>query len=118
MTREFAHIELSGQDLLHLRDAVKPLSDCKPYDPACMLAFCRKVYYALLKQREEKRTYISMPLTVTDVMLLNHFLSTEDGLWALSLLEQTWHVLYELEHDQPYPRCFTEVETPWPVKHS
>src|SRR5438309_1378113 len=102
--RQFGCIEVTRNDALLLRDAIRPLAKVDPYGSATVIAFCQKLYSALLKMKANRIGEINIPLDEHEALFINHFVSNEDWDHALSILEQTWLVLYELEHRSVYPR--------------
>ena len=105
--RQFQCIELGLQDALTLRDILRPLSPVAPYDQSLMVRMCQKLYGAILKMREERTDdAVNIPLAEHEALFINHFVGTQDWGGAMPLLEQTWLVLYELQHESTYPRSY------------
>jgi hypothetical protein len=103
--RQFSCVELSLQDAVTLRDIIRPLTRVEPYDQMTLVNFCEKLYAAILKLRTDRtEVAVSIPLERHEALFINHFVGSEDWGGALALLEQTWLVLYELEHQSVYPR--------------
>lgn len=107
--RQFGCIELDRQDLLVLRDCIRPLAKVEPYDPAALIRFCEKVYAAILKLKVNGLETINVPLEEPEALFINQFVGNEDWGNALAVLEQSWLVLYELEHAAAYPHPGVEV---------
>lgn len=79
----------------YLREAIRPLAET-PYGQIIIIKFCEKLYSVLLHFETRQVVEVAvMPLTVEEVMIINHFIGVEDGDWARDLLEQTRAVLYE-----------------------
>jgi hypothetical protein len=102
--RQFGCVELELNDALLLRDAIRPLAKVEPYEPASLIRFCQKLYTAILKLKAEECETVNVPLEEQEAMFLNQFVSNEDWGNALPILEQSWLVLYELQHQAVYPR--------------
>jgi hypothetical protein len=103
--RQFGCIEISRNDALLMRDAMRPLSKVDPYDTAALITFCQKLYAGLLKMRANRIDAINIPLEEHEAIFINHFISNEDWDRALDILEQSWLVIYELQHQSVYPRA-------------
>lgn len=103
--RQFGCIELSLDDALLLRDAIRPLSKVNPYDPITVIRFCERLYAGILrlKSNEHLKT-MNIKLEEQDALFINHFVGNEDWHHAMNLLEETWLVLYELEHHEVFRR--------------
>lgn len=102
--RQFGCVEVTLQDALLLRDAVRPLARVEPFDQSSILGFCEKLYDGILKMKAHDMDAINIPLDEAQALFINHFIGNEDWGGALALLEQTWLVLYELRHQSVYPR--------------
>jgi hypothetical protein len=103
--RQFGCIELTLNDALLLRDAIRPLSKVEPYDPITVVRFCERLYEGILRLKtgDDIKT-INIRLEEQDALFINHFVGNEDWQNAMNLLEQTWLVLYELRHQSVFPR--------------
>lgn len=91
MGRLFQHLLLNRAACQGLREAVRPFSD------EDALEFCTKLYavfYAL--EADDDKEIVDLYVTVGDVMLINNFVSAEDGDWAKDILHQTRQAFYEL----------------------
>ncbi len=102
--RQYGCIEITADDALLLREAVRPLSKVDPYEPAALIRFCEKLYEAILKLRAEELDAVNIPVDEAEAMIINHFVGNEDWQGALALLEQSWLALYERHHERVYPR--------------
>ena len=102
--RQFGCVEVTLGDALLLRDAIRPLAKVDPYDHAYAIRFCEKLYEAILKMKANELDEINIALEEHEALFINNFVGNEDWENALALLEQTWLVLYELKHQELYPR--------------
>src|SRR3954452_12663316 len=102
--RQFGCIELKLHDALLMRDAIRPLSKVDPYDNALLIRFCEKLYSGILRMKCDGLDSINMGIEEHEALFINQFVSNEDWDSAMRILEQTWLVLYELEHQEAYPR--------------
>lgn len=109
--RQFACIEIDRNDALILRDVIRPLAKVDPYDAGTVIRFTEKLYAAILKMRTHDLASINIPLEEHEALFINHYVGNEDWGNALALLEQTWFVLYELQHEAVYPRPREKAET-------
>ncbi len=107
--RQFGCVEVTLVDALLLRDAIRPLAKVEPYDGITVIQFCEKLYNGILKMKALDLQSINIPLEEHDALFINQFVSNEDWGGALALLEQTWLVLYELQHKSVYPRAGEEI---------
>lgn len=97
MTREFGHLRLDKTTCAGLREIIRPPLD-RSGPPDGVTEFCRRLYrtYYSFEADPDLATAI-FPVNDEDLMILNHFLSAEDGEWAADILHQTRQVLYEME---------------------
>lgn len=102
--RQFGCVEITERDGLLLRDAIRPLSRVEPFDQSAVIGFCEKLYDGILKMKAHGMPSINVPLSEPEALFINHYVGNEDWGGALGLLEQTWVVLYELRHEEVYPR--------------
>jgi len=103
--RQFGCIELTLNDALLLRDAIRPLSKVEPYDPITVIRFCERLYEAILRLKmADDLKAINIKIEEQDALFINQFVGNEDWQNAMNLLEQTWLVLYELRHQRVFPR--------------
>ncbi len=102
--RQFACIEVTLTDALLLRDAIRPLSKCEPYDAITMVRFCEKLYDAILKMKANELESINIAIEEQDALFINHFVGNEDWANAMQILEQSWLALYEVRNKAVYPR--------------
>ena len=91
MSRLFQHLILNRTACQGLREAVRPFSD------EDAPGFCMKFYDVFydLEADIDKET-VDLSISIEDIMLINNFVSAEDGNWAKDVLHQTRQVLYEL----------------------
>lgn len=96
MARAFTQLRLTRDICLGLREAIRPLND--PGGPPSRVAdFCTRLYlahYALEADPDLKD--VDFPVDQAEIMIINNFVSAEDGEWAKDILHQTRQVLYEL----------------------
>jgi hypothetical protein len=102
--RQFGCIEVTLQDALLLRDAIRPLAKVEPYEPATMIRFCEKLYDGILKMKAARLDSINIALEEHEALFINQFVGNEDWQDALAVLEQSWLALYELRYQRVYPR--------------
>jgi hypothetical protein len=102
--RQFGCIEITLLDALLLRDAIRPLTKVDPFDQTTIIRFCEKLYDALLKMKAGELGSINIVLEEHEALFINQFVGNEDWENALSILEQTWLVLYELRNQSVLPR--------------
>jgi hypothetical protein len=94
--RQFLHLRLTMDHCAGLREAISPLEPCA-LEQSQIVNFCARLYityYAL--EADPDLEAIPFPADHADIMLINNFLSAEDGDWAKDLLHQTRQVLFEL----------------------
>ncbi len=108
--RQFGCIELQLEHALLLRDALRPLAKVDPYDAHSMIVLCEKLYEGILKLKSEDGGAINITLEEHEALFINHFVGNEDWQHALALLEQTWLVLYERQHERCYPRPLQDID--------
>lgn len=96
MARAFTQLRLSREMCLGLREAIRPLAD-SAYSARRVAEFCTRLYLAhySLESDPDLET-VDFPIDQDEVMIINNFLSVEDGEWAKDILHQTRQVLYEL----------------------
>jgi len=107
--RQFGCVEITLNDALLLRDAIRPLAKVEPYDPGTMIRFCEKLYDAILKMKTHELSEINVSLEEQEALFINHFVGNEDWDTAMALLEQTWLALYERRNRSVYPRPAANV---------
>lgn len=80
-----------------LREAIRPGAQAEGDTANRVEEFCRRLYLAFYSlEADPDLETIDFPLGVAEVMLINNFVSAEDGDWAKEILHQTRQVLYEL----------------------
>jgi hypothetical protein len=99
VVREYQHLRLSRDICLGLREAVRPLVDPAATfaAPSRVMDFCARLYLAHFSlESDPDLKDVDFPIDQDEVMIINNFVSTEDGEWAKDVLHQTRQVLYEL----------------------
>lgn len=97
MTREFKHLRFSKAMCAGLREIIRPSLD-RSGPPDGVEGFCRRLYRTYYSfEADPDLTSTSFSVNYEDLMIINHFLSSEDGEWAAEILHQTRQVLYEME---------------------
>ena len=97
MTRQFKHLRLDKAMCAGLRELIRPPLD-RSGPPDGVEGFCRRLYRTYyLFEADPDLTTASFAANDEDLMIVNHFLSAEDGEWAADILHQTRQVLYEME---------------------
>ncbi len=97
MARAYQHLRLDMVACLGLRESIRP--GVQEDDDAAIRVeeFCRRLYLAFYSlEADPDLETIDFPLNPHEVMLINNFVSAEDGDWAKDILHQTRQVLYEL----------------------
>ncbi len=96
MVRAFCSLRLTQQACLGLREAIRPLGDIA-YSQTVVVDFCRRLYLALhVLEADPDLEAVDFLLSEEEIMVINNFLSAEDGDWAGDVLLQTRQVLFEL----------------------
>ncbi len=97
MTRQFKQLRLDKAMCAGLREIIRPSLD-REGPPDGVEGFCRRLYRTYYSfEADPDLVTTSFPVNDEDLMIINHFLSTEDGEWAADILHQTRQVLYEME---------------------
>lgn len=97
MAREFRQLRLSKAMCAGLREVIRPPID-HPRTTEGVNAFCRRLYLAYYAfEADPDLAHASFAVNEADLMIINHFVSSEDGEWAQDVLHQTRQVLYELD---------------------
>jgi len=116
--RQFGCIEITETVALALRDAVRPFTKFEGLSTVVNVAFCEKVYKAILMMRAEDLPAVNIDLTEQEALLINQCIQLEEAGELNDLLEQTWLVIYERLNGEAYPRGkasvahLAESETP------
>ncbi|KKK71308.1 hypothetical protein LCGC14_2915200, partial [marine sediment metagenome] len=97
MARVFQHLRLNEAACLGLREAVRPFVGPADWPTRAVADFCERLYLAhfSLESDPDCQT-VDFPVNQDEIMLINNFVSAEDGDWAKDILHQTRQVLYEL----------------------
>ncbi len=109
--RHFEHLRLTAEHCAGLREAIKPLEE-SALDQQAVIEFCLRLYaayYAL--EADPDLEAVGFSVDRTDILLINTYLSAEDGLWAKDLLHQTRQVLYELTTGKAAIRLASSEDT-------
>jgi hypothetical protein len=96
MPRAFKQLRLTLAMCGGLREAIRPLEETS-HSPAAVVDFCRRLYLALYSlEADPELGAVDFPVSEDEIMIINNFLSAEDGDWAGQVLAQTRQVLFEL----------------------
>lgn len=96
MARTFQQLRLTRDACLGLREAIRPLNETA-YTARKVAEFCTRLYLAFYNlEADPDLEYTDFAIDQDEVMIINHFVSAEDGEWAKDILHQTRQVLYEL----------------------
>ncbi len=97
MSREYRQLCLSKAMCAGLREGIRPPID-RSGPPDGVEDFCRRLYLAYYTfEADPDLDHASFAVNDDDLMIINHFVSSEDGDWAKDVLHQTRQVLYELD---------------------
>lgn len=100
VARSYQHLRLNKDMCLGLREAVRPLIDpigTGPDGSSRMEDFCARLYLAHYSlESDPDLEDVDFPIDQHEIMIINNFVSVEDGEWAKAVLHQTRQVLYEL----------------------
>ncbi len=95
MGREYRQLYLSKEMCAGLREVIRPPVDSS--STSTVLGFCRRLYLSYYAfESDPDIDHASFSANEEDLMIINHFVSSEDGDWAKDILQQTRQVLYEL----------------------
>ena len=92
-------ISISYVQALGLREAIRPLSmpPSAPFDPMAQVRLHERILLLLVAfDTSSDREPRPLALEREDVIIINQFLSEQDGDWAKDVLMQTRRALYEL----------------------
>lgn len=97
MVRSYQHLRLDIPACFGLREAIRPGVQEDRDTASRVEEFCRRLYLAFYAlEADPDLATIAFPIGDAEVMLINNFVSAEDGDWAKDILHQTRQVLYEL----------------------
>ena len=97
MARVYQQLRLDMAMCFGLCEAIRPGVQEDGDAASRVEEFCRRLYLAFYSlEADPDLNTIAFPLKVPEVMLINNFVSSEDGDWAKDILHQTRQVLYEL----------------------
>ena len=97
MARVYQQLRLDMAMCLGLREAIRPGVQEDGDAASRVEEFCRRLYLAFYSlESDPDLDTIAFPMKAPEVMLINNFVSLEDGDWAKDILHQTRQVLYEL----------------------
>jgi len=110
MSRVFQHLRLSREACAGMREAIRPFASAGRSDD--MVLFCDRLYLAFYSlEADPDLESVDFPIDVDEVMLINNFVSAEEGDWAKDLLHQTRQALYEWRAGKDAVRLATSDET-------
>jgi hypothetical protein len=96
VARAYKQLRLDMATCLGLREAIRPGEHVEDDSTSPVEDFCRRLYLALYSlEADPDLEAVDFPVRVCDVMIINNFVSAEDGDWAKDVLHQTRQVLYE-----------------------
>ncbi len=97
MVRSYQHLRMDMVTCCGLREAIRPGVQEDSDSTSRVEEFCRRLYLAFYSlEADPDLATVNFPLQSSEVMLINNFVSAEDGDWAKDILHQTRQVLYEL----------------------
>jgi hypothetical protein len=93
-----SRIPLSHVQALGLREAIRPLGmpPGSPIEAGLLIALHEKILMVLVDFDTSNATVLELELTREDVLLINQFLSQQDGDWAAAILRMARRALHEL----------------------
>lgn len=95
MTRLFKHLSLNKAACEGLREAIRPFAIITIHQEE--VKFCTRLYLTLYSlEADPDLEYVDFIVDVDEIMIINNYVSLEDGDWAKDVLHQTRQVLYEL----------------------
>ncbi len=96
MARAFQQLRLNEAACLGLREAIRPLVDSR-VPLGKVVDFCQRLYCAHYSLESDPDCEVAdFPIDIDEIMIINNYVSSEDGEWAKDVLHQTRQVLYEL----------------------
>lgn len=103
MSRQYRCIELTGEELLALREIIRPFASTNNVlEESVVIDFCKRMYKGLIRlETNDDLEAINLGMDEEDCLLVNHFLGAEDFGGSLGVLRQTWAVLFEFENEVP-----------------
>ncbi len=112
MARRYLHLRLSREACCGLREAIRPGVQEDDQPASRVEEFCRRLYLAHYSlEADADLGAIDFAIQPAEVMIINNFVSAEDGDWAKDVLHQTRQVLYELTKGHPAVRLATAEST-------
>lgn len=97
MARAYQHLRLDMPTCLGLREVIRPGVHDEDDSARQVEVFCRRLYLAMYAlEADPDLETIDFAIQSSEVMIINNFVSAEDGDWAKDVLHQTRQVLYEL----------------------
>ena len=97
MTRQFQTLRLDKDMCVGLREAIRPGVQEDITHASRVEEFCRRLYLAHYSlEANPDLSMVDFAIESHEVMIINNFVSVEDGAWAKDVLHQTRQVLYEL----------------------
>jgi hypothetical protein len=95
MGRLFEHVRLTRESCAGLREVMRPFARMDSVDNT--VQFCERLYAAFYSlEADPDKEVFDFRVSPEDVMLINNFVSAEDGDWAADLLHQSRQALHEL----------------------
>jgi len=111
VARPFAGIKLTRDHCAGLREVVRPYNEIE-LDPRIVEDFCERLYLAYyMLEADPDIEAVGFPISHDEVMVINHFVSAEDGGWSAELLHQTRQALYEQSTGKDAVRLASSEET-------
>jgi hypothetical protein len=98
MGRAFTQLWLTRDICIGLREAIRPFGESAYLPHGTVREFCIRLYRAHYSlEADPDREAVDFPVDHDEVLVINNFVSVEDGDWAKDVLHQTRQVLYELD---------------------
>lgn len=97
MARAFLKLRLDKDMCIGLREAIRPGVQEDIAHSSRVEEFCRRLYLAHYSlEADPDMSMVDFVVEAHEIMIINNFVSVEDGAWAKDVLHQTRQVLYEL----------------------
>lgn len=110
MSRQFQCLRLSRTICEGLREAIRPFASTGRHDD--LVVFDTRLYLAFFSlEADPDLEEVDFPVSVDEVMIINNFVSSEEGEWAKDVLHQTRQALYELTTGKEAVRLATSEQT-------
>ncbi len=109
--RQFTQLRLTRELCAGLCEAVKPLEESAAVQ-SVVVRFCTRLYLAYYSlEADPDLEAVDFPCDRDEILVINTFVSVEDGMWAKDLLHQTRQVLYELTTEKSAMRLASSEDT-------